>query len=254
MARHCNNCGQYSDDAQTHCVFCGEKFGGLNGGIATAHFLDDDFFESFFGDDIFGGGGFFDGIFGGRGFNISGNPFGGFSFLDPFGGGAGGRGGTRAGIFSINLNDIFGSGSGRNDSRRAEYDERDEYVDHNERAEYAARETKNDRMRGGDGGGDKFEYIKNPLQKHERALNEKINIVVGGDGRRINPQSDKYEAHKLRLVFELEDEMLLSRLNEYQREQRLMQRLNFCAAHRLCPKCLERTEGDGCPFCRGADD
>jgi hypothetical protein len=264
MARHCNNCGRINGDGQPYCVFCGDKLKDFNDGGLSSGMPGNDFFDSFFSDDLFGGdifnvsgavgtggggGGLFDGIFGG-GFSIFGK--GGIfgrsleGFLnDPFSEGeSGGKGGGSAGrvdagtVFSINLNDLFESGTGHNNSRNTEAAAR---------AARAGRKTGERSV----GDGDKFEYIKDPLQKCERDLNEKINIVVAGDGRQINPQSNGYEAHKLRLVFELEDEMLLSRLGEYQREQRLRQRAVFCAAHKLCPKCLERIDEDGCPFCDG---
>ncbi len=87
------------------------------------------------------------------------------------------------------------------------------------------------------------------LPKRERDFYEKIKIVIGDDNEQINPQSHRYEAHKMRLVFELEDEILFDGLSEYERGVKLYERENYCHTNKLCTKCYEKLEDGVCPYC-----
>lgn len=89
------------------------------------------------------------------------------------------------------------------------------------------------------------------LPKKERDFYEKIKIVLGDDTDQINPESLSYEAHKMRLYFELEDEMLYGELGEYELGVKHYERECFCHTHKLCIKCYEKLEDGVCIYCNG---
>lgn len=87
------------------------------------------------------------------------------------------------------------------------------------------------------------------LSQKERDFFEKIKIVLGEDSDQINPDSIAYEAHKMRLYFELEDEMLFSDLSRYELGLKHRERELYCNAHDLCPRCYEKLENGVCQYC-----
>lgn len=87
------------------------------------------------------------------------------------------------------------------------------------------------------------------LSQKESDFYQKVHIVIGGDQSQIDPDSLRYEAHKLKLIFELEDEILFAGLPPAARLQKEADRAEFCAQKNLCPRCYERLEEGVCPYC-----
>lgn len=87
------------------------------------------------------------------------------------------------------------------------------------------------------------------LPEKERDFLEKINIVLGDNPNQINPESHEYEAHKMKLYFELEDDMLFDGLTEYELGVKHYERECFCHTHKLCTKCYEKLDNGICEYC-----
>jgi hypothetical protein len=87
------------------------------------------------------------------------------------------------------------------------------------------------------------------LPQREISFHERIKIIVGDNPEQIDPDSHNYEAHKMRLVFELEDEMLFGNLSKHEKNQKRLERDHFCRDNHLCLKCYEKLEKGICPRC-----